>query len=631
MAEAFEFLPVSKEDMVERGWYYYDFLLITGDAYVDHPSFGTAVISRVLEKAGFRVAILSQPDYHSADELLAMGRPRYAALVNAGNIDSMVAHYTVAKRRREKDAYTPGGLAGRRPDRAVIVYSNLVKRAWPDLPIVIGGIEASLRRFAHYDYWDDKVRRPILVDSAADLLIYGMGEHQIVEIARRLKKGEPIHSIRDVRGTCYMTRNKEECVFPAVEEPSFEQVSQDKRAYAKAALIEHDEQDFVRGRAILQGYENWYLVQNPPAKPLETEELDQVADLPYARTYHPSYEAQGGVEAIREVEFSITHNRGCYGACNFCALTMHQGRYVTSRSHASVLKEAERMTHVPHFKGYIHDVGGPTANFRGPACGKQAKVGACVDRQCLFPSPCPALQGDHSDYLALLRKLRALPGVKKVFIRSGIRYDYMECDPSGEFFADLVRYHISGQLKVAPEHISPNVLYYMGKPPKEVYERFCEKYKRLNQKYGLEQYLVPYLMSSHPGSRLEDAIYLAEYLNATGSRPEQVQDFYPTPGTLSTAMYHTGLDPRTMEPVYVAKDPHEKAMQRALLQWKNPKNRALVLEALHRAGREDLIGHGKRCLVWEDRPWSSAGRRDKQKGKPRAARSKGRQKRKGGK
>lgn len=631
MAEAFEFLPVSKEDMVERGWYYYDFLLITGDAYVDHPSFGTAVISRVLEKAGFRVAILSQPDYHSADELLAMGRPRYAALVNAGNIDSMVAHYTVAKRRREKDAYTPGGLAGRRPDRAVIVYSNLVKRAWPDLPIVIGGIEASLRRFAHYDYWDDKVRRPILVDSAADLLIYGMGEHQIVEIARRLKKGETIHSIRDVRGTCYMTRNKEECVFPAVEEPSFEQVSQDKRAYAKAALIEHDEQDFVRGRAILQGYENWYLVQNPPAKPLETEELDQVADLPYARTYHPSYEAQGGVEAIREVEFSIIHNRGCYGACNFCALTMHQGRYVTSRSHASVLKEAERMTHVPHFKGYIHDVGGPTANFRGPACGKQAKVGACVDRQCLFPSPCPALRGDHSDYLALLRKLRALPGVKKVFIRSGIRYDYMECDPSGEFFADLVRYHISGQLKVAPEHISPNVLYYMGKPPKEVYERFCEKYKRLNQKYGLEQYLVPYLMSSHPGSRLEDAIYLAEYLNATGSRPEQVQDFYPTPGTLSTAMYHTGLDPRTMEPVYVAKDPHEKAMQRALLQWKNPKNRALVLEALHRAGREDLIGHGKRCLVWEDRPWSSAGRRDKQKGKPRAARSKGRQKRKGGK
>ena len=631
MAEAFEFLPVSKEDMVERGWYYYDFLLITGDAYVDHPSFGTAVISRVLEKAGFRVAILSQPDYHSADELLAMGRPRYAALVNAGNIDSMVAHYTVAKRRREKDAYTPGGLAGRRPDRAVIVYSNLVKRAWPDLPIVIGGIEASLRRFAHYDYWDDKVRRPILVDSAADLLIYGMGEHQIVEIARRLKKGETIHSIRDVRGTCYMTRNKEECVFPAVEEPSFEQVSQDKRAYAKAALIEHDEQDFVRGRAILQGYENWYLVQNPPAKPLETEELDQVADLPYARTYHPSYEAQGGVEAIREVEFSIIHNRGCYGACNFCALTMHQGRYVTSRSHASVLKEAERMTPVSHFKGYIHDVGGPTANFRGPACGKQAKVGACVDRQCLFPSPCPALRGDHSDYLALLRKLRALPGVKKVFIRSGIRYDYMECDPSGEFFADLVRYHISGQLKVAPEHISPNVLYYMGKPPKEVYERFCEKYKRLNQKYGLEQYLVPYLMSSHPGSRLEDAIYLAEYLNATGSRPEQVQDFYPTPGTLSTAMYHTGLDPRTMEPVYVAKDPHEKAMQRALLQWKNPKNRALVLEALHRAGREDLIGHGKRCLVWEDRPWRSAGRRDKQKGKPRAARSKGRQKRKGGK
>ena len=599
MAERYEFLPISKEDMVERGWYYYDFLLITGDAYVDHPSFGTAVISRLLEKEGFRVAILSQPDYHSAKELLAMGRPRYAALVNAGNIDSMVAHYTVAKRRREKDAYTPGGMGGKRPDRAVIVYSNLVKRAWPDLPIVIGGIEASLRRFAHYDYWEDKVRRPILVDSAADLLIYGMGEHQMAEIAHRLAKGEDIHQIRDVRGTCYMTKDTEDCVFPFVQEPSFEEVSRDRHAYAKAALIEHDEQDFVRGRAIIQGYESRFLVQNPPAIPLNTQELDQVADLPYTRTYHPSYEELGGVDAIREVEFSIIHNRGCFGACNFCALTMHQGRFVTSRSHQSVIKEARRMTENPRFKGYIHDVGGPTANFRGPACPKQAKVGACKDRQCLFPSPCPVLKGDHSDYLALLRKLRAIPGVKKVFIRSGIRYDYMACDPSGEFFADLVRYHVSGQLKVAPEHISPNVLYYMGKPPKEIYERFCDKYKRLNQKYGLEQYLVPYLMSSHPGSRLDDAIYLAEYLNQTGYRPEQVQDFYPTPGTLSTAMYYTGLDPRTMEPVYVAKDPHEKAMQRALLQWKNPKNRALVLEALRKAGREDLIGHGKHCLVWE--------------------------------
>ena len=614
MAERYEFLPISKEDMVERGWYYYDFLLITGDAYVDHPSFGTAVISRLLEKEGFRVAILSQPDYHSVEELLAMGRPRYAALVNAGNIDSMVAHYTVAKRRREKDAYTPGGMGGKRPDRAVIVYSNLVKRAWPDLPIVIGGIEASLRRFAHYDYWEDKVRRPILVDSAADLLIYGMGEHQMAEIAHRLAKGEDIHQIRDVRGTCYMTKNAEDCVFPFVQEPSFEEVSRDRHAYAKAALIEHDEQDFVRGRAIIQGYESRFLVQNPPAIPLNTQELDQVADLPYTRTYHPSYEEQGGVDAIREVEFSIIHNRGCFGACNFCALTMHQGRFVTSRSHQSVVKEARRMTENPRFKGYIHDVGGPTANFRGPACPKQAKVGACKDRQCLFPSPCPALKGDHSDYLALLRKLRAIPGVKKVFIRSGIRYDYMACDPSGEFFADLVRYHVSGQLKVAPEHISPNVLYYMGKPPKEIYERFCEKYKRLNQKYGLEQYLVPYLMSSHPGSRLDDAIYLAEYLNQTGYRPEQVQDFYPTPGTLSTAMYYTGLDPRTMEPVYVAKDPHEKAMQRALLQWKNPKNRALVLEALRKAGREDLIGHGKHCLVWE----KAHSRRKEGKGKKEA-------------
>lgn len=614
MAERYEFLPISKEDMVERGWYYYDFLLITGDAYVDHPSFGTAVISRLLEKEGFRVAILSQPDYHSVEELLAMGRPRYAALVNAGNIDSMVAHYTVAKRRREKDAYTPGGMGGKRPDRAVIVYSNLVKRAWTDLPIVIGGIEASLRRFAHYDYWEDKVRRPILVDSAADLLIYGMGEHQMAEIAHRLAKGEDIHQIRDVRGTCYMTKDTEDCVFSFVQEPSFEEVSRDRHAYAKAALIEHDEQDFVRGRAIIQGYEGRFLVQNPPAIPLNTQELDQVADLPYTRTYHPSYEELGGVDAIREVEFSIIHNRGCFGACNFCALTMHQGRFVTSRSHQSVVKEAQRMTENPRFKGYIHDVGGPTANFRGPACPKQAKVGACKDRQCLFPSPCPALKGDHSDYLALLRKLRAIPGVKKVFIRSGIRYDYMACDPSGEFFADLVRYHVSGQLKVAPEHISPNVLYYMGKPPKEIYERFCDKYKRLNQKYSLEQYLVPYLMSSHPGSRLEDAIYLAEYLNQTGYRPEQVQDFYPTPGTLSTAMYYTGLDPRTMEPVYVAKDPHEKAMQRALLQWKNPKNRALVLEALRKAGREDLIGHGKHCLVWDD----THSRRKEGKGKQEA-------------
>lgn len=611
MAEVYEFLPVSRQDMLDRGWYYYDFLLITGDAYVDHPSFGTAVISRVLESQGFRVAIASQPDYRDPESLRAFGRPRYAALVNAGNIDSMVAHYTVAKRRREKDAYTPGGLAGKRPDRAVIVYSNLVKRVWPDLPIVIGGIEASLRRFAHYDYWDDTVRRPILADSAADLLIYGMGEHQIAEIARRLRAGEHIRQMRDIRGTCYFAKDPAECPFEAVEEPSFDQVRQDPKAYARAALIEHDEQDFVRGRAVIQPCQGRYLVQNPPAVPLNTQELDRVADLPYTRAYHPSYEALGGVEAIREVEFSIIHNRGCFGACNFCALTMHQGRFVTSRSQESVLKEAKKIIQSPHFKGYIHDVGGPTANFRGPACPKQAKVGACVDRQCLFPEPCPALKGDHSDYLALLRKLRALPGVKKVFIRSGIRYDYMACDPSGEFFADLVRYHISGQLKVAPEHISPNVLYYMGKPPKEIYEKFCEKYQRLNQKYGLDQYLVPYLMSSHPGSRLEDAIYLAEYLNATGFRPEQVQDFYPTPGTLSTAMYYTGLDPRTMEPVYVAKDPHEKAMQRALLQWKNPKNRPLVLEALRRAGREDLIGHGKRCLVWDD---SHQGRKPGQKG-----------------
>lgn len=599
MPTTHDFLPISKDEMISRGWYYYDFLLVTGDAYVDHPSFGTAVISRVLEKMGFRVAILSQPNYKTTEDFLAMGRPRYAALVNSGNIDSMVAHFSVAKKRRDKDSYTPGGIAGKRPDRAVIVYANKIKEAYPDLPIVVGGIEASLRRFAHYDYWDDKVRRSILVDSSADLLIYGMGENPIREIAKKFKAKIPVSQMHDIRGTCYMTHEKEDCAFDYVDEPSYEQVRGDTIEYARAAVIEHDEQDFVRGRAIIQACDGRYLVQNPPAAPLETAQLDEVADLPYMRYYHPSYEELGGVEAIREVEFSIIHNRGCFGACNFCALTMHQGRYVTSRSHESVAREAEQMTHNPRFKGYIHDVGGPTANFRCAACKKQATVGACQDRQCLFPQPCEAINGDHTDYLNLLRKLRAIDGVKKVFIRSGIRYDFMKCDKSGEFFAELVRYHVSGQLKVAPEHISPNVLYYMGKPKREIYDDFCEKYKKLNEKYNMEQYIVPYLMSSHPGSRIDDAIMLAEYLNSTGSRPEQVQDFYPTPGTLSTAMYYTQLDPRTLKDVYVARDPHEKAMQRALLQWKNPKNRVLVLEALHAAGREDLIGNAKNCLASE--------------------------------
>lgn len=596
--ERYDFLPVSRQDMADRGWYYYDFLLVTGDAYVDHPSFGTAVISRVLEKHGFRVAILSQPDFHSTADFEAMGRPRLGVLVNAGNIDSMVAHYSVARRRREKDAYTPGGVAGRRPDRAVIVYSGLARRAFPGLPVVIGGIEASLRRFAHYDYWDDRVRRSVLVDSGADLLIYGMGERPIVEIARRLKKGESIGEIRDVRGTCYMASDPSECAFEdALVLPSFDAVSTDKKCYARAAFSEQNEQDFVRGHALIQQHGSRFLVQNPPVHPLEGKELDDVFALPYVRWYHPDYEAQGGVDAIKEVQFSIIHNRGCFGSCNFCALALHQGRYVTSRSHESVLREAEKMLHNPDFKGYIHDVGGPTANFRHPACKKQAAAGACADRQCLFPTPCPALDADESDYLTLLRKLRALPGVKKVFIRSGIRFDYMLRDKKSDFFRELVQYHVGGQLKVAPEHIAPNVLQAMGKPFADVYDRFCSQFYELTAECGKEQYLVPYLMSSHPGSRLEDAVELAVYLKKHRMSPEQVQDFYPTPGTLSTAMYYTGLDPRNLKPVFVARTPEEKAMQRALLQFRSPKNRELVLRALVLAGREDLIGSGPDCLV----------------------------------
>ena len=596
--DRYDFLPVSRQDMADRDWYYYDFLLVTGDAYVDHPSFGTAVISRVLEKHGFRVAVLSQPDFHSAADFEAMGRPRFGVLINAGNIDSMVAHYSVARRRREKDAYTPGGVPGRRPDRAVIVYSGLARQAFPGLPVVIGGIEASLRRFAHYDYWDDRVRRSVLVDSGADLLIYGMGERPIVEIARRLKKGESIGSIRDVRGTCFMASGPDECAFEnAVVLPSFEAVSTDKKCYAAAAFAEQNEQDFVRGRALIQPHDGRFLVQNPPVRPLEGKELDAVFDLPYVRWYHPDYEAQGGVDAIKEVQFSIIHNRGCFGSCNFCALALHQGRYVTSRSHESVLREAEKMLCNPDFKGYIHDVGGPTANFRRPACKKQAAAGACADRQCLFPTPCPALDADESDYLTLLRRLRALPGVKKVFIRSGIRFDYMLRDKKSEFFRELVQYHVGGQLKVAPEHIAPNVLAAMGKPFADVYERFCNRFYELSAECGKEQYLVPYLMSSHPGSRLEDAVELAVYLKKHHMSPEQVQDFYPTPGTLSTAMYYTGLDPRSLKPVFVARTPEDKAMQRALLQFRSPKNRELVLRALVLAGREDLIGSGPGCLV----------------------------------
>ena len=613
MSEIFEFLPVSKEDMESRGWWYYDFLLVTGDAYVDHPSFGTAVIGRVLEAEGYRVAVLAQPDWHSADAFRAMGRPRYGVMIGSGNLDSMVAHYTAARKRRSEDFYSPGKKMGLRPDHAVIVYANRAREAFPDIPIVIGGLEASLRRFAHYDYWEDKVRRSALADSGADILSYGMGEYATREIARRLKNGESVSSISDVRGTAVMLSDSADCAYESVVLPSFEEVAKDKLSYAIATRLEYAEHDPVRGRALIQKHDSRYLVVNPPAMPLSTEELDFVAGLPYTRDYHPMYEPMGGVPAIEEVRFSVIHNRGCFGGCNFCALAFHQGRMVTSRSHESVIKEVTELTKLPDFKGYINDVGGPTANFRRPSCQKQLKVGMCAEKRCLAPTACPNLDADHSDYLELLRKLRNIPGVKKIFVRSGIRYDYMLQDKNGEFFAELVKYHISGQLKVAPEHCIDSVLDYMGKPHIDVYERFMEKYRRLNDRYSKEQYLVPYLMSSHPGSTLQDAVALAEYLNSLGRQPEQVQDFYPTPGTISTCMYYTGIDPTTMEEVYVAKSFHEKAMQRALLQWKRPDKRKLVIEALKEAGREDLIGFTPNCLVRPD--YSPAKRKPKAENK----------------
>ena len=602
MAERFEFLPVSKADMEERGWWWYDFLLVTGDAYVDHPSFGTAVIGRVLEAEGYRVAVLAQPDWHSADAFRAMGRPRLGVMIGSGNLDSMVAHYTAAKKRRSEDFYSPGKRAGLRPDHAVIVYANRAREAFPDLPIVIGGLEASLRRFAHYDYWDDKVRRSALADAGADILVYGMGEYATREIARRLKKKEPAGSLRDIRGTAVLVSDPSVCAYDSVTLPSFEAVSTSMTDYADATRVEYEEHDPVRGKALIQQHGNRYLIVNPPAMPLSTEELDFVAELPYTRQYHPMYEPMGGVPAIEEVKFSVIHNRGCFGGCNFCSLAFHQGRMVTSRSHESVIREVTALTKFPDFKGYINDVGGPSANFRHPSCAKQLKYGMCAQKRCLAPTPCPNIDADHSDYLALLRKLRNIPGVKKVFVRSGIRYDYMLEDKNQAFFAELVKYHISGQLKVAPEHCIDSVLDYMGKPHIGVYEKFMDQYRRLNDKYSKEQYIVPYLMSSHPGSTLQDAVALAEYLNSKGRQPEQVQDFYPTPGTISTCMYYTGLDPITMKPVYVAKSYHEKAMQRALLQWKRPDKRKLVIEALKEAGREDLIGYGPKCLVRPDAP-----------------------------
>ena len=602
MAEIFEFLPASKADMEERGWWWYDFLLVTGDAYVDHPSFGTAVIGRVLEAEGYRVAVLAQPDWHSADAFRAMGRPRLGVMIGSGNLDSMVAHYTAAKKRRSEDFYSPGKKAGLRPDHAVIVYANRAREAFPDLPIVIGGLEASLRRFAHYDYWDDKVRRSALADAGADILVYGMGEYATREIARRLKKKEPVGSLTDIRGTAVLVGDPSICAYDSLTLPSFEAVSSSMTDYADATRVEYEEHDPVRGKALIQQHGNRYLIVNPPAMPLSTEELDFVAELPYTKQYHPMYEPMGGVPAIEEVKFSVIHNRGCFGGCNFCSLAFHQGRMVTSRSHESLIREVTALTKFPDFKGYINDVGGPSANFRHPSCAKQVKYGMCAQKRCLAPTPCPNIDADHSDYLALLRKLRNIPGVKKVFVRSGIRYDYMLEDKNQEFFAELVKYHISGQLKVAPEHCIDSVLDYMGKPHIGVYEKFMDQYRRLNDRYSKEQYIVPYLMSSHPGSTLQDAVALAEYLNSKGRQPEQVQDFYPTPGTISTCMYYTGLDPITMKPVYVAKSYHEKAMQRALLQWKRPDKRKLVIEALKEAGREDLIGYGPKCLVRPDGP-----------------------------
>ena len=590
-----EFLPASASDMRQRGWGAPDFLYVTGDAYVDHPSFGHAIISRVLEKAGYTVAMLPQPSWKSADDFKRFGRPRLGVLVTSGNLDSMVAHYTAAKKPRSEDMYSPGGEAGHRPDRAVIVYCNRIREAFGDIPLIIGGVEASLRRFAHYDYWDNHVRRSILLDSRADLLIYGMGEKQITAIADALEKGIPVRKIRFVAGTCFVA-DKNDTIDGVLLE-SFEQVKTDKRAYANACRVEYEEQDPIRGKRLIQPHHDKLLVQNPPMLPLTTKELDAVYALPYMRAYHPMYEAEGGIPAISEVKFSLTSCRGCYGACNFCALTFHQGRIVQSRSHESILREAEKITWEPDFKGYIHDVGGPTADFRAPACDKQLKSGACKNRQCLFPTPCKHLKADHSDYLALLRKLRALDRVKKVFVRSGLRYDYIMADKDDTFFYELCEHHVSGQLKVAPEHVSANVLRYMGKPAGDVYRRFAQKFAKINKEIGKEQYLVPYLMSSHPGSTLSDAIELALFLKENGLNPRQVQDFYPTPGTISTAMFYTGIDPYTGKEVYVARDPREKAMQRALLQFRDRKNHALVREALRRAGRTDLIGYGAHCLV----------------------------------
>ncbi len=591
------FLPMNAAEMRERGWDGVDFVYVCGDSYVDHPSFGAAIITRVLEDCGCRVAFLAQPNWKNDADFTQFGKPRLGFMVSAGNIDSMVAHYTVAKRKRHDDAYTAGGKNGKRPDRAVTVYCSILKRLYPDSPVIIGGLEASLRRFAHYDYWSDSVMPSILFDSKADILVYGMGELQTVEISRRLGEGYPVEALQDIRGICYKVRTEDYVPKSAVDLPSFERVRESKRDYAAAAARELEEADAVRGRTLIQRHGKYLLVQNPPMQPLGTEQLDWVYSLPYERWYPPCYESLGGVPGIAEVEFSITHNRGCFGACNFCSLAFHQGRTVTVRSEESVLKEAESFLENPRFKGYISDVGGPTANFRLPSCEKQKKLGMCKNRKCLAPTPCPNMQVSHSEYLDLLRKLRQLRGIKKVFIRSGIRFDYLMEDEDDAFFEELVRYHISGQLRVAPEHCSAAVLDKMGKPHIQTYKRFCDKFYALTGKEKKNQYVVPYLMSSHPGATLKDAVELALFCKAENIHPKQVQDFYPTPGTISTAMFYTELDPYTLEPVYVPKKESDKAMQRALLQYFIPENKPLVTKALIKAGRRDLIGSGKKCLV----------------------------------
>lgn len=594
-------MPMTREELNARGIDVPDFVYVIGDAYVDHPSFGAAIISRVLEAKGFSVAIVSQPDWRSDRDFTRFGRPRLGFLVTSGNIDSMVAHYTAAKRKRSEDAYSPGGKAGKRPDRAVLVYCQKIRQLYGDIPLIIGGLEASLRRFAHYDYWDDRVRPSILEESGADLLLFGMGEHSILEVARGLRDGIPVGELTEIRGSCYMTA-PEHTPFGAAECPSYAQVRESKKAYAKACRIQYDQQDEVYGKRVIQRHDSRMLVQNPPALSLTTEELDWVYSLPYTRTYHPSYEAQGGVPGIAEVQFSITHNRGCFGFCNFCSIALHQGRRITVRSEESVIREAERIVQMPNFKGYIHDVGGPTANFRHPSCEKQLTAGLCKGKKCLAPTPCKGLHADHREYLHMLRRLRKIKGVKRVFIRSGIRYDYLMADPDDTFLRELIRYHVSGQLKVAPEHCAAAVLDKMGKPHIEAYLAFQKKFYEITKGMGKEQYLVPYLMSSHPGSTLQAAVELAVFLKQQHIHPEQVQDFYPTPGTLSTCMFYTELDPYTMEPVYVPKTPEEKAMQRALLQYFQPKNKALVLAALKKAGRRDLIGTGPDCLVAPEEP-----------------------------